>query len=166
MKNIKLRLLEVLSFPKTCTEQNRGQQKEDSMRIDASEMWLYRKIIRIPWTKKTNTSILTELNTEKHALFDTIPAYSSFLRPCDQKARRKPRGVAQREIEGNETTDWTLPTLIRTAEDQSVERNHIGDSMISNSQTWASGQKKKKRRKKKKKNTDVQRTSSTFWGTF
>ena len=61
--NTKMRLLRLLVFPillygvETWTILSRERQ-----RIDAFEMWCWRRMLRIPWTtKRTNLSILSQL---------------------------------------------------------------------------------------------------------
>ena len=44
-------------------------RKADEKRLEAAEMWLYRRLLRIPWTdKRTNVSVLKELNASKKIL--------------------------------------------------------------------------------------------------
>ena len=39
---------------------------EENNKINASEMWFYRRLLRVKWTdKRTNNSILVELNTKR-----------------------------------------------------------------------------------------------------
>ena len=38
-------------------------KKAESQRIDASELWCWRRLLRVPWTaRKSNQSILKEIN--------------------------------------------------------------------------------------------------------
>ncbi|GFR83006.1 endonuclease-reverse transcriptase [Elysia marginata] len=47
----------------------RSQKKDDDKRIEAAEMWFYRRILRVKWTDKiTNESVLKELKTERTLL--------------------------------------------------------------------------------------------------
>ena len=47
-------------------------RKYEEKKIEAAEMWLYRRLLRVKWTeKRTNESILAQLKT-KHQLLDTI----------------------------------------------------------------------------------------------
>ena len=40
-------------------------KKAESQRIDAFELWCWRRFLRVPWTaKKSNWSILKEINPE------------------------------------------------------------------------------------------------------
>ena len=41
------------------------QRKLSAIRIDAFEVWCWRRLLRVPWTaKRTNQSILKEINSE------------------------------------------------------------------------------------------------------
>jgi len=39
-------------------------KKAERRRIDAFELWCWRKLLRIPWTARSNQSILKEINPE------------------------------------------------------------------------------------------------------
>ena len=40
-------------------------KKDDCQRIDAFELWCWRRLLRVPWTiKKSNQSVLNEINPE------------------------------------------------------------------------------------------------------
>ena len=38
--------------------------KAECQRIDAFELWCWRRLLRVPWTARSNQSILKEINTE------------------------------------------------------------------------------------------------------
>ena len=39
-------------------------KKVEHQRIDAFELWCWRRLLRVPWTAKSNQSILKEINPE------------------------------------------------------------------------------------------------------
>ena len=39
-------------------------KKAEHQRIDAFELWCWRRLLRVPWTAKSNQSILKEINPE------------------------------------------------------------------------------------------------------
>ena len=39
-------------------------KKDECRRIDAFELWCWRRLLRVPWTAKSNQSILKEINPE------------------------------------------------------------------------------------------------------
>ena len=39
-------------------------KKAECQRIDASELWCWRRLLRVPWTARSNQSVLKEINPE------------------------------------------------------------------------------------------------------
>ena len=39
-------------------------KKAELQRIDAFELWCWRRLLRVPWTSRSNQSILKEINPE------------------------------------------------------------------------------------------------------
>ena len=39
-------------------------KKAECQRIDAFELWCWRRLLRVPWTVRSNQSILKEVNPE------------------------------------------------------------------------------------------------------
>ena len=39
-------------------------KKAEQGRIDAFELWCWRRLLRVPWTARSNKSVLKEINTE------------------------------------------------------------------------------------------------------
>ena len=39
-------------------------KKAEHQRIDALELWCWRRLLRVPWTARSNQSILNEVNPE------------------------------------------------------------------------------------------------------
>ena len=55
-------------------------KKDDERRLEAAEMWCYRRMLRISWTKKrTNKSILNELQTRRELLAQIIKRKMAFF---------------------------------------------------------------------------------------
>ena len=45
--------------------ERRSVEKAEHQRIDASELWCWRRLLRVPWTaRRSNQSILKEINPE------------------------------------------------------------------------------------------------------
>ena len=63
--NLKIKLLKCLVWPIMlygCEAWT--MRKEDERRVEAAELWFYRRLLRVKWTdKRTNESILDELGT-------------------------------------------------------------------------------------------------------
>ena len=55
-------------------------KKNDERRLEAAEMWCYRRMLRISWTeKRTNKSILDELQTRRELLAQIIKSKMAFF---------------------------------------------------------------------------------------
>lgn len=113
-KATKLRLLQSLVFPillyasETWTIKSRGRKK-----LEAFEMWSYRRILRIPWTaKRTNLSVLEELGIKKR-LYPTIQErilryFGHIARRADDMELLVVEGkVEGRRPRGRSPTRWT-----------------------------------------------------------
>ena len=61
--NLKMRVLWATAFPIAIYgSESWTMQKADERRVDASEMWCYRRVLRIPWTeRKTNAWVLDKI---------------------------------------------------------------------------------------------------------
>ena len=52
-------------------------KKAECRRIDAFELWYWRKLLRVPWTaRRSNQSILKEISPDKSILKEISPEYS------------------------------------------------------------------------------------------
>ena len=62
----KVRLVKAMVFPVvTYGCESRTIKKAKRRRIDALELWCWRKLLRVPWTsRRSNQSILKEISTE------------------------------------------------------------------------------------------------------
>ena len=60
----KVRLVKAMVFPVVVYEcENWTIKKAECRRIDAFELWCWRRLLRVPWTaRKSNQSILKEIN--------------------------------------------------------------------------------------------------------
>ena len=60
-------------------------KKAECRRIDAFELWCWRRLLRVPWTaRRSNQSILKEISPE-YSLEDDAEAETPILRPPDVK---------------------------------------------------------------------------------
>ena len=66
-KELKMKLVKALIWPViTYGAEGWTLKKDDERRLEAAEMWCYRRLLRISWTeKKTNKSILDEIQTRR-----------------------------------------------------------------------------------------------------
>ena len=60
----KVRLVKAMAFPVvTCGCESWTVKKPERRRIDAFELWCWRKLLRVPWTaRRSNQSILKEIS--------------------------------------------------------------------------------------------------------
>ena len=67
---VKAMVFPVVMYP--CCE-SRTAKKAECQRIDAFELWCWRRLLRVPWTtRRSNLSILKEINP-KHSLKGLMP---------------------------------------------------------------------------------------------
>ena len=62
----KIRLVKAMAFPVVTDGcESRTRKKAKRQRIDAFELWCWRRLLRVPWTaRRSNQSILKEINPE------------------------------------------------------------------------------------------------------
>ena len=62
----KVRLLKAMGFPVVVyVSESRTIKKAECQRIDAFELWCWRRLLRVPWTaRRSNQSILKEISPE------------------------------------------------------------------------------------------------------
>ena len=61
----KVHLVKAMVFPGVMYEcESWTTKKAEHRRIDAFELWCWRKLLRVPWTARSNVSILKEINPE------------------------------------------------------------------------------------------------------
>ena len=80
-KELKMKLVKALIWPViTYGAEGWTLNKDDERRLEASEMWCYRRMLRISWTeKRTNKSILNELQTRRELLAQIIKRKMAFF---------------------------------------------------------------------------------------
>ena len=64
----KVRLVKAMVFPVVIYRyESRTIKKAECLRIDAFELWCWRRLLRVPWTaRRSNQSILKEISPEYH----------------------------------------------------------------------------------------------------
>ena len=80
-KELKMKLVKALIWPViTYGAEGWTLKKDDERRLEAAEMWCYRRMLRISWTeKRTNKSILNELQTRRELLAQIIKRKMAFF---------------------------------------------------------------------------------------
>ena len=115
--------------------------KEDEKRIQAMEMWLYRRMLKISWTeKKTNEEVLEMANSDREILGNIKSRQLRFVGhilrssgieekiiegKIERKKRRgRPRRNYMDDIKKNVGED-NIRRLKNIAEDRSLWHNHV-----------------------------------------
>ena len=62
-------------------------KKPEHRRTNAFELWYWRRLLRVPWTARSNQSILKEINPEYSLERDAEEAKAPLLWPPDAKSR-------------------------------------------------------------------------------
>ena len=81
-------------------------KKAEHQRIDAFELWCWRRLLRVPWTTRSNQSILKEINPELEGLmlklklqyFGHLMQKADLLEKTLMLGKIKRRGAAQAEM--------------------------------------------------------------------
>ena len=61
----KVRIVKAVVFPIVMYGcENWTMKKAEHQRVDAFELWCWRKLLRVPWTTRLNQSILKEISPE------------------------------------------------------------------------------------------------------
>ena len=62
---IKVHIVQAMVFPVVMYGRESWTiKKAEHQRTDAFELWCWRKVLRVPWTTRSNQSILKEINPE------------------------------------------------------------------------------------------------------
>ena len=61
----KVHVVKAMVFPAVMYgSKNWAIKKAEHQRIDAFELWCWRRLFRVPWTARSNQSVLKEINAE------------------------------------------------------------------------------------------------------
>ena len=78
-------------------------KKAENQRINAFELWCWRRLLRVPWTaRRSNLSILKEISA-KYSLEELMPTETPILWPADVKNLGKIEGGRRR---GQQRMRW------------------------------------------------------------
>ena len=66
-------------------------KKAEPQRIDAFELWSWRKLLRVPWTARSNQSILKEINPEcsLEGLIMKLQYFDNLMRRDSDAGKRR-----------------------------------------------------------------------------
>ena len=85
----KVRLVKAMAFPVVMYGYESWKiKKAECQRIDAFELWCWRRLLRVPWTaRRSNHSILKEINPEYSLGRTDAEAEAPILWPSDVKSQ-------------------------------------------------------------------------------
>ena len=99
----KVRIVKAMIFPVVTY----GCEKAECRRIDAFELWCWRRLLRVPWTaRRSNQSILKEINPEylfKRLMLKLKLQYAGHLM---QRANSLEKTLMLGKIEGRRRRGW------------------------------------------------------------
>ena len=116
--------------------------KEANKRLEAAEMWMLRRMLRIPWTaRKTNEQVLQQAETERQLMKQIKKRQLNFLGHVTRKhkvehlsltgkiegkrARGRQRQTYIDQVIANNSLTCRAPQLIQMAEDRLRWRNMV-----------------------------------------
>ena len=83
----KVRLVKAMFFPVVMYGcESWTTKKAEHQRIDAFELWCWRRLLRVPWTARSNQSILKEINPEYSLQGLMLKLKTPILWPPNEKS--------------------------------------------------------------------------------
>ena len=109
----KVHLVKAMVFPVvTCGCESWTIKKAESRRIDAFELWYWRRLLRVPWTaRRSNQSILKEISPgcslEGHMLKLKLQYFDHLMRRADSMEKTLMLGkIDSRRRRGRQRMRW------------------------------------------------------------
>ena len=103
----KVHLVKAMVFPlgmygcESCTI-----KKAEHWRIDAIKLWCWRRLLRVPWTLRSNQSILNEISPEYFIERTDAESETPILCPPDQRTGSLEKTLMLGKIEGQGRRGW------------------------------------------------------------
>ena len=82
-------------------------KKAERRRIDALELWCWKRLLRVPWTARSNQSILKEISLEGMMLKLKLQYFGHLMRRFDSlKKTLMLGGIGDRRRRGQQRMRW------------------------------------------------------------
>ena len=104
----KVHLVKAMVFPfATCGCKSWTIKKAECQRIDAFELWCWRRLLRVPWTaRRSNQSILKEISPEYSLEKLMLKLKLQYFGHLMQKTDSLEKTLMLGKIEGRRTSGW------------------------------------------------------------
>ena len=88
-------------------------RKRDEERIEAAEIWFYRRLLRVQWTdKRTNESILEELSETRQVLKEINKRKLKYIGHANRNTKTQlMKTVLQGKLEAKRKAEKPLPRM-------------------------------------------------------
>ena len=126
-------------------------KKAESQRTDAFELWCWRRLLRVPWTPRSNQSILKEINPEYSLQGLMLRLKLQYFGHLMGRAGSLEKTLMLGKIEGRRRREWQrtrwLDGIINSmdmnfSQLQEIVKDrkawHTADHAVAKSQTWLS----------------------------
>ena len=150
----KVRIVKVMVFPVVVYEcESWTVKKAECWRIDAFELWCWRRLLRVPWTARSNQSILKEINPE-YSLEGLMPKLKfQYFGHQMERADTLEKTLMPRKMEGRRRRGWQRIRWLDGITDSNMNLNKLweivkdaepgflqsmGSQRISQDSDWAS----------------------------
>lgn len=137
-KNTKLRLLNSLVFPiATYGAETWTLKKSDIRRIDAFEMWAYRRLLRISWTAhRTNESVLQELNIRLNLSKKINRSFLTYIGHIARRTDSLHLLIVEGKVEGKRPRGRSPKRWVDQTKDLIGQSLHQTVNMAQNRMEW------------------------------
>ena len=81
-------------------------KKAQRQRTDASELWCWRRLLRVPWTARSNQSILKEINSEYSLEGLMLKLKLQYFGHLTQTADSLEKNLMLGKTKGNRRRGW------------------------------------------------------------
>ena len=135
----KVRMVKATVFPVVMHGCESGTiKKAEYERIDASELWCWRRLLRVPWTeKRSNRSILREINSEYSLEGQMLKLKLQYVGHVMQKVDSLEKTLMLGKIEGKRRRGWQTMRRLDGIIDSMDMRMSKLQEMVKDGEAWS-----------------------------